>query len=268
MPAGYRVLDAAQIIKTQRLLQGRIARRFPGSGLGGVAADLLAVAEEAALRAKDIRRPNLLLRAAVGLLLLGASAFVVVVAGSIQVRADLGEALNLVQFADAGLGALVFIGLGVLFLVSLEIRLKRRRALAALHELRALAHVVDMHQVAKDPEGLLRRGPILTPRQEQTTTTLFELSRYLHYCGELLVIVSKIAALYVQNFPDRDAVSAVDQVERLCSGLSQKIWQKIMVLEEIIEESAPTPSSQSADRPATPATGESRATGDGAGGHG
>jgi hypothetical protein len=261
VPASYRVLDAEQIIKTQRLLQGRIGRRFPGSGLSGVAADLLAVAEESAVRAKDIRRPNLLLRAAVGLLLLAASAFVVAVAASVRIRADLGEALNLVQFADAALGALVFIGLGVLFLVSLEIRLKRRRALAALHELRALAHVVDMHQVAKDPEGLLRRGPTLTPPPPQTTTTLFELSRYLHYCSELLVIVSKIAALYVQDFPDRDAVSAVDQVERLCSGLSQKIWQKIMVLEEIIEESA---SSQPAGRSETPAA-EVRATGDGAG---
>ncbi len=263
MPASYRVLDAAQIIKTQRLLQERIARRFPGSGLSGVAAELLAVAEESAVRAKDIRRPNLLLRAAVAILLLAASALIVVVVGSIQVRADLGEALNLVQFADAGLGALAFLGLGVLFLVSIEIRLRRRRALAALHELRALAHVVDMHQVAKDPEGLLRRGPVLSPRPQQTTTTLFELSRYLHYCSELLVIVSKIAALYVQDFPDRDAIAAVDQVERLCSGLSQKIWQKIMVLEEIIDETTP---SQSEGRSETPTTGEARAAGDGAGG--
>jgi hypothetical protein len=66
--------------------------------------------------------------------------------------------MDLVQFTEAGLGAIVFLGAAVLFLVTVELRMKRSRALAALHELRALAHVVDMHQLAKDPEGLVRRG--------------------------------------------------------------------------------------------------------------
>ena len=36
----------------------------------------------------------------------------------------------------------------------------------------------------------------------------------------------------MQDFPDGPTVAAVDQVENLCSGLSQKIWQKLMVLDE------------------------------------
>ena len=55
-----------------------------------------------------------------------------------------------------------------------------------------------------------------------------------------MAIISKVAALYVQDFPDASAVAAVDQIETLCSGLSQKIWQKIMVLDRIADE--PTPS--------------------------
>jgi hypothetical protein len=206
--------------------------------LSEVAAELLAVAEQARLRAERIRRPNILLRAAVAILLLGAAAFVARIAMSLQVREDLRDVMNLVQFVEAGLGTGVFLGAALLFLLSLEIRSKRRAALAALHELRAIAHVVDMHQVAKDPEGLIRRGPVVSPSTNQTTKTLFELNRYLNYCNELLAVVSKIAALYVQNFPDAVTVSGVDQIERLCSGLSHKIWQKLMVLEQVLDEPA------------------------------
>jgi len=232
----YRTLRPEEIIKTQQRLRARIDARFPQSGLSGVAAELQVVAEEAKVRAELIRRPNIGLRVVVAILLLGAAALVVTMVLSLRVQADLREIMNLVQFTESGLGALVFLGAAVLFLITLEIRWKRRRALAAIHELRAIAHVIDMHQVSKDPEGLARRGPVLSEAPAQSTKTLFELNRYLNYCNELLTITSKIAALYIQRFPDVSAVVAVDQIEALCSGLSQKIMQKILVLEEILDE--------------------------------
>lgn len=236
----YRSLRADKIIETQQRLRARIDTRFPGSGLSGVAAELQAVAETAAVRAEEIRRPYIGLRLIVAALLLGAAAIVVAVAQSIRVKADLLEASTLVQFVEAGLAGLVLVGAAVLTLVTLEIRLKRRRALGALHELRAIAHVVDMHQLAKDPEGVMHRVPVTTesPKQ-QTTKTLLEVNRYLNYCNELLAIISKIAALYVQDFPDTSTVAAVDDIESLCSGLSQKISQKILVLEVILDEPPP-----------------------------
>ncbi len=238
MPAPiYRTLKPEKIIETQRLLRERIARRFPGSGLSGVAAELQTVAEEAAVRAEKIRKPNISLRISVALLLLSALASVFMMARSLQVRADLWEVMNLVQFIEAGLGAIVFLSVAVLFLMTLELRLKRSRALAAIHELRAIAHVVDMHQVAKHPDGLIHRGgPAVSPSPLRTTKTLFELNRYLNYCTELLAIISKVAAIYIQGFPDANSVAAVDQIETLCSGLSQKISQKIIVLEQILDE--------------------------------
>lgn len=236
MATAYRTLRPDKIIETQRRLQERIAQRFPGSGLSEVARELQTAAEQAAVRAEHIRRPNITLRVAVAVLLIAAVVLAIAVARSLQIREDWWEVVTLVQFVQAGLGSVVFLGVAVLFLFTLELRLKRRRALAALHELRALAHVVDMHQVAKDPEGLLRRTPVVSEAPEQTTRTLFDLNRYLNYCSELLAITSKVAALYVQDFPDASAVAAVDQIESLCLGLSQKIWQKIMVLEEILDE--------------------------------
>jgi hypothetical protein len=100
--------------------------------------------------------------------------------------------------------------------------------------LRALAHIIDMHQLTKDPERIMRRGPTTasSPRQGMTP---FELSRYLDYCTEMLSLTGKLAALYVQQFDDSVALSAVNDLEDLCTGLSRKIWQKIMVLQTISE---------------------------------
>ena len=53
------------------------------------------------------------------------------------------------------------------------------------------------------------------------------------YCSELLALTSKLAALYAERFNDSVVLQAVDEVEALTSGLSAKIWQKIMVLDAI-----------------------------------
>jgi hypothetical protein len=49
----------------------------------------------------------------------------------------------------------------------------------------------------------------------------------------MLAILSKIAALYVQHFHDPITLAAVDEVQDLTGGLSQKIWQKIMILDRV-----------------------------------
>ena len=67
--------------------------------------------------------------------------------------------------------------------------------------LRSLAHIVDMHQLTKDPYQLLDAGPE-TASSPKRTLKGFELSRYLIYCTELLAHIGKVAALHVQNFDD------------------------------------------------------------------
>ena len=256
----YHTLKPDRLIETQDKLAQRIARRFPDAGLCQVAAELLQMAREAGVRAEQIRRPNWLLRVAVLLLALGALGLGLRLATSLEVKSDLKDAMGLFGFVEAVLRTCFFFGAAVLFLVSLEVRLRRRRALKALHELRAMAHVVDMHQVAKDPEGLMRGQPPGPDVPRQTTKTPEDLNRYLSYCNELLSIISKVAALYVQDFPDAPTVAAADQVEGLCSGLSQRIWEKLMVLDRLVGQAPPatTPeivalhSSPSPARPSSP----------------
>jgi hypothetical protein len=129
-----------------------------------------------------------------------------------------------------------------------ETRLKRGRALSAINELRALAHIIDMHQLTKDPETTLRRNPT-TDVSPARNLSPFELSRYLDYCSELLALVSKVGALYVQSFPDSQALSAVDEIESLTTGLSRKIWQKIMILDRYVERDEKRPPPSSRNRP-------------------
>jgi hypothetical protein len=225
----YGALDAGHIALTIDRLRQRIERRFPGSGLAQVCGELDRIAEKARERAAWIARPILPLRVAVALL----SALIVAgLAATLSTLRAPSESFHLVEFVqllESGINDVVLVGAAIFFLVTLENRIKRHRALAAIHEMRAIAHVIDMHQLTKDPEWVLGQGQetgILPPR----TMSRFELGRYLDYCSEMLSLTGKVAVLYVQKFDDDVALAGVNEVETLTNGLSRKIWQKLMVL--------------------------------------
>jgi len=227
----HSALEPDRLIATINRLRDRIRERFPTASLGAVAGSLLDIATAHAQRSAAIQRPNWWLRAISLLLVLAAVGTLVLLVASMRLRTQAEWPLSeAVQTLEAGLSMLFFLGAGSVFLFSLELRARRRRCLQAVHELRAMAHIVDMHQLTKDPERLLRGGKG-TASSPARTLTQFELVRYLDYCSEMLSLMGKVAALYVQDFPDSQAVAAVDDVEDLTTGLSRKIWQKIMILE-------------------------------------
>jgi hypothetical protein len=226
----YQQLDPDKIVETVAVLSKRIKERFPQAGLNQVCHKLLEVARSAKQRAGEFDRPILWVRLLSGvIILLLVALLVAAVWSAAQQDFEQVKTAELIQVIESGLNELVAIGVTIFFLVTLETRLKRRRALEAIHELRVISHIIDMHQLTKDPERLTVKGPD-TASSPKRTMTPFELNRYLDYCSEMLAIVGKIAALYVQKFPDSEAVSAVNDVEDLAAGLSRKIWQKIMIL--------------------------------------
>jgi hypothetical protein len=233
MTMNYQQLDPDKIVETVAQLARRIHERFPQAGLNHVCQKLLDVSRRAKQTATEIDRPirwARVLSAAIVLALVGMLALVAWT--TLDANRQEGARLTVVEWIqaiEAGMNELIAIGFTVFFLVSLERRLKRRRALQAIHELRVISHIIDMHQLTKDPEHVLMKGPDTTSSPKRTLSK-FELNRYLDYCSEMLALVGKVAALYVQNFPDEQAVSAVNQVEDLTAGLSRKIWQKIMIL--------------------------------------
>jgi hypothetical protein len=236
----YRKLDPRHIGATALRLRRRIEERFGGSGLAGVAQELEAVTQEATALAASIQRPQPAVRATVSVsiaLLLGLLA---AGAGHVLTLDNASrEWSGFFQGVEALVNDIVFVGVAIYFLLQLEPRWKRRRILKALHTLRSLVHIVDMHQLTKDPEHLLSQGP-RTASSPLRSMTSFELTRYLDYCSELLAIIGKVAALYVQDFDDPIALSASSSVQDLAVSHSRAIWQKLMILDRTTSTSAPS----------------------------
>lgn len=228
-------LKAERVVDTVRRLCVRIRERFPEANLNAVAEQLHEKASAAAAQIKAIAKPHFGLRLATSLLTIAIPVSIGVAVWEFGVRAEgpttLGDFITMFQ---AGVESLFFIGVGIAFLMTLENRHKRSRALATIHELRVLAHLVDMHQLDKDPVYILHGGPT-TQSSPRRTMTAFELNRYLDYCSEMLALVGKLAALYGKDLNDSVALAAVDQVESLTTGLSRKIWQKEMLLDRAVE---------------------------------
>jgi len=227
----YRSLNPEHIIHTIAQLRDRIHERFPGSGLSKVADELQQISNEAVARSEWIARPLLPLRAALASLVALIGVIILLALVNLNVSKLWESFSDFVQAVEAGINDLVFVGVAIYFLATLEARIKRQRALKAIHELRALAHIVDMHQLTKDPHVILSPGPA-TRSSPKRSMTDFELSRYLDYCSEMLSLIGKVAALYVQRFDDPVALSAVNEMEDLTTGLSRKISQKIMILNQ------------------------------------
>jgi len=226
-------LEAEPIVATTERLRARILERFPESSLGNaVARRVVEVARDARRQAAALARPNYPLRVGTWILVAALPAMLALLVAKVGLHIDIKDLSELVPFLQAGIESLIFLGAGIAFLVTMETRLKRARTLRALRELRGLAHLVDMHQLDKDPVYLVPGAPA-TESSPERTMSAFELNRYFDYCCELLSLLGKLAALYGQNLDDAVAVGAVDQVESLTTGLSRKIWQKTTLLPRV-----------------------------------
>ena len=222
------ILEGERVILTIEQLKLRIAERFPDSGLSKVAETLHRISLETGEVLSWIERPNRPLRWAVAITI--ALLSVVIVVGTVQVALDASELgpAELVGLAEAATNELLLIGAAIVFLISLETRAKRRRITEALNRLRSVAHVIDAHQLTKDP--WTAKGLPATAHSPKRTLEPAMLARYLDYCSELLSLSSKLGFLYVQSFPDAQAAESAADLEQLTTGLSRKIWQKLMIL--------------------------------------
>lgn len=254
-------LDPRQVVLTLERLEARIAVRFPGSGLQGVAGGLVTEARATARQVEAITRPLPVTRLFVGLVILliaGVGVEMWWLAGGTGAGwltatgvARLPERIDPLSLA-AGLEAMVNLAvlgtLSIWFLINSEARAKRKRALLALHRLRSLAHVIDMHQLTKDPTVILARGRE-TSVSPSRSMDQFLLTRYLDYCAEMLALTGKLAALYAARTDDAQVIAGVNDIESLCSDLGRKIWQKITILSALDEQSAGAGPGRSTDGP-------------------
>jgi len=245
------ILKPGPVLETIERLVARIFERFGDCGLYRACVQLHEIAKEDTRRAVSIGRGYKGLRALV---------FIILVAGLWV----LGWMLTLIDFTktaadnvyavaqgiEAAANLTVLTGAAVLSLLKLEERLKRRRALAALHELRSIVHVIDMHQLTKDPSKFVVRAN--TPSSPPVLLDEFQMTRYLDYCSEMLSLTSKVAVLFGQSLDDQAVANVVSDIEHVGAGLSQKIWQKIMILQELRTAPDAAPSCRDPDRVPVP----------------
>jgi hypothetical protein len=227
----YRTLNAGKIEETIEKLQKRIQERFPNRGLGKLCTELLVIAREDSQRLSWMARPNFWLRSGVALVLVLGVAGVIWILTSVGSLRVSNETFDAIQGVEAVLNIVALAGASVWFLLNLESNMRREQVLADLHELRSIAHVVDMHQLTKDPTTM-PEGQHETASSEPHRMTEFELMRYLDYCSEMLALTGKLAALYMQGTRDPVIIQTVNEIEDLTGNLSRKIWQKIMILQQ------------------------------------
>lgn len=232
----YKHLQTDRIIETVEQLEKRLQRRFPDASLTQLCADLVIVSRLAHERSVEFRRPLIGLRILSGVFVLAILIGTGVVAAALNNNMVTLTLVEFIQVLEAGMNDVVLIGAAIFFLVTLETRAKRKRALEAIHELRSIAHIIDMHQLTKDPVYVVNQGRAASACRRPMTP--FELSRYLDYCSEMLSLCGKIAAVYIQAVNDAVAIAAVNEIESLTTGLSRKIWQKMLILEHQMQREA------------------------------
>ena len=235
----YRTLNSEKIQQTLERLAMRIEERFPGASLVNVAHELISVIEKDRGQLQRLQSPLKVLRwALVALLATGAIAQILLIRylyldTVIELHEEMERSpIHFFEGLEAVINILILMGLGIFFLVKWEERRKRRLALNDLHELRSIAHIIDMHQLTKDPSAMLAGGKptASSPKREMSE---FELMRYLDYCSELLSLAGKIAALYAQSARDALVIGAVNEIETLCTNLTAGIWQKIDMIRRL-----------------------------------
>jgi hypothetical protein len=228
----YRALDADKIIATIDLLQRRIQERFPHLDLTAVAGDLSAAARNTRERAAALAKRRSVFNVLPYLFLVVCFVSVFALPYLLDIEFRNREGGELIQTLEALLNVVVFGGIALVYLFTLHGRWRRGRAMMALHELRSLVHVIDMHQLTKDPSLALgqeqERDTAASPKRVMTA---FELGRYLDYCSEMLSLIGKVAALYAQELDHPVVVEAVNDIEMLATNLSRKVWQKIAILQ-------------------------------------
>lgn len=231
---GYERLDAVPVIATIEHLQARIRSRFPQRNLAEVAAELTRTAHEVAAgagaiqsRLRHIRVASRLLMALVVVMTLVALGYALRDAGSTQPA----RSLDWLPLIESTINDVVFAAIAIFFLHTAPARLHRGHLLELLHELRSLAHIIDMHQLTKDPERL-REGFVPTTSSVDPGLGRDDMERYLDYCSELLSLVGKVAALCAEESQDAVVLDTISTIETLTNAMARKIWQKISVLSD------------------------------------
>jgi hypothetical protein len=225
-------LAADHVSDTVAQLERRIQARFGERGLTKAVRDLgqlVAYVRNEGDESRDRLRRTTLAARIVGVIIALAMLVALVFGVRSAIVDGLARTADWVPLVESIVNDLVFAGIALVFLWAIPERLERRTLLRLLHRLRSFAHVIDMHQLSKDPEQV---SPDYVPTAESIRHGLDadQMHHYLGYCSEMLSLTAKTAALCADGSGDSLVLETVSTIETLTTELSNKIWQKISLL--------------------------------------
>ncbi len=222
-PKAEHRLDPVRIVDTAENLARRINLQLPGTTLASLAAELAGLTHKMDERAIHARQPILVIRlasvVAIALALLAMSYLV----RHVHARWDFRTVGELFEAADAGFNLVVLVAGAIWFFVTLEARIKRKRAVAWIQELREFIHVIDVTQLYYSPE-LYDHGDEDSPSARSFDYT------YLLFCTEMFSVISNAAAIYARDASGDSILRAASEVEMLAAALTDKLQAKVQIL--------------------------------------
>ena len=188
-------LDPDEAVQTAVSLAKRVRARLPDSSLARLADELAHVSRETAERASAARKPIYSLRILSGFLIALVHLSILFVAHRVHARWEFSNVAEFFEAIDAGFNIAVILAGAVYSLVTLERRIKRKKILGRIYELREMTHRIDLHQLAQTPE-------LIRPDEASSGNQLSEDSFYLLVCNEMLALIGNLAPIYTQGLPD------------------------------------------------------------------
>lgn len=215
--------------ETATRLVDRVQSRFGDDDLTQIARQVSKVAVASEKRIGRALRVGFIIRLLTWPLVVGVSVGIAWWIRSMNLTIKVDDAGDLAQSLDSAFQLMLVLGAGAWFLLSIGTKVQRRSLLKALQELNALAQVIDLVQLDKDPDRLHFSTEQRTAKSPTLgkANTAFLLSRYLDYCSELLSVLGKVACLYRDRISDEVVLSRLGDFDRLSNQLRANIGSKM-----------------------------------------
>ena len=216
-------LDSVYVERTVGRLEARIRARFPDRRLGDAAHALRTAVPQIHDGFEARRRRLRWFARATSVVIVVAAVAGLALALRDPVLEGTDSSVDWLLIVESTINDLLFASIAVFFLWAMPERLERRTLLDLLHRLRSLAHVVDMHQLDKDPEQARADYHPTAQSPAHPIMNADELHHYLDYCSELVSLIAKTAALCAERTSDPVVLGTVGEIETLAAQMSQKI---------------------------------------------
>ena len=222
----FKNLDIDKVTAAIELLRLRVQERFPTANLLNVCNELKELSNNAKANIQHLNKPYVYFRIIFSFLIILTIVLITYTIWHISSQDLPSNFQSFIATSEALMNELVMIGAAFYFIGKFENSLKQKKILYALQELRTIIHVIDLHQLTKDPTPILQHNTEHSPERALSKS---ELNSYLDYCSEMLSLTSKVAATYGFNCNDQIVLETIHNIEVLSGTLSNKIWQKITI---------------------------------------